>query len=228
MQFDTASSRQLKDAILRLDQAHWFTRVFKRPVIGAIAGVTLFAGILATQVQADPADDALAKLNELSRQAEQTTESMHSAQLDLNNKLAVQQAAEAKHAADASALESSRSQLATFQTSVNKIAAAQYMGGRPDGLDALLTATSPQGLIDQMSIQRVMATEMSSQMKSFREVGTQAAVAEEASAKLGRRGEDRRRAGGRGARGSAVQAEPVAGADRDRQGAVRGAVAEPA
>jgi len=42
-----------------------------------------------------------------------------------------------------------------------------------------LTATSPQGLIDQMSIQRVMATEMSSQMKSFREVGTQAAVAEE-------------------------------------------------
>ena len=168
---------------MRLDQAHWFTRVFKRPVIGAIAGVTLFAGILATQVQADPADDALAKLNELSRQAEQTTESMHSAQLDLNNKLAVQQAAEAKHAADASALESSRSQLATFQTSVNKIAAAQYMGGRPDGLDALLTATSPQGLIDQMSIQRVMATEMSSQMKSFREVGTQAAVAEEASAK---------------------------------------------
>ena len=76
-----------------------------------------------------------------------------------------------------------RSQLATFQTSVNKIAAAQYMGGRPDGLDALLTATSPQGLIDQMSIQRVMATEMSSQMKSFREVGAQAAVAEEASAR---------------------------------------------
>jgi len=173
----------LKDAILRFDQAHWFTRVFKRPIIGAIAGITLFAGILATQVHADPADDALAKLNELSRQAEQTTESMHSAQLDLNNKLAVQQAAEARHAADASALESSRSQLATFQTSVNKIAAAQYMGGRPDGLDALLTATSPQGLIDQMSIQRVMASEMSSQMKSFREVGTQAAVAEEASAK---------------------------------------------
>jgi peptidoglycan DL-endopeptidase CwlO len=173
----------LKDAILRFDRTHLLTRVFKRPVIGAIAGITLFAGILATQVQADPADDALAKLNELSRQAEQTTESMHSAQLDLDNKLAVQHAAEAKHAADTTALESARSQLATFQTSVNKIAAAQYMGGRPDGLDALLTATSPQGLIDQMSIQRVMATEMSSQMKSFREVGTQAAVAEEASAK---------------------------------------------
>jgi cell wall-associated NlpC family hydrolase len=143
----------------------------------------LFAGILATQVQADPADDALAKLNELSRQAEQTTESMHSAQLDLTNKLAVQQAAESKHAADTAALESARSQLATFQTSVNKVAAAQYMGGRPDGLDALLTATSPQELIDEMSVQRVMASEMSAQMKGYREVGIQAAVAEEASAK---------------------------------------------
>jgi cell wall-associated NlpC family hydrolase len=108
---------------------------------------------------------------------------MHSAQLDLNNKLAVQQAAEAKHAADTTALESARSQLATFQTAVNKVAAAQYMGGRPDGLDALLTATSPQGLMDQMSVQRVMAAEMSSQMKSYREVGMQAAAAEEASAK---------------------------------------------
>ena len=168
---------------MRLDRTHWFTRVFKRPAIGAIAGLMLFAGILATQVQADPADDALAKLNELSRQAEQTTESMHSAQLDLTNKLAVQQAAEAKHAADTAALESARSQLATFQTSVNKVAAAQYMGGRPDGLDALLTATSPQELIDEMSVQRVMASEMSAQMKGYREVGIQATVAEEASAK---------------------------------------------
>ena len=143
----------------------------------------LFGGILASSVQADPADDALAKLNELSRQAEQTTEAMHSAQLDLNDKLAVQEAAEAKHAADAGALDSARSQLATFQTNVNKVAAAQYMGGRPDGMNALLTASSPQGLIDQMSVQRVMAAEMSSQMKSFREASAQAAIAEQASAK---------------------------------------------
>lgn len=134
-------------------------------------------------MQADPADDALAKLNELSRQAEQTTEAMHSAQLDLNNKLAVQQAAEAKHVADVAAVESAKSQLATFQTSVDKFAAAQYMGGRTDGLDAMLTANSPQGLIDQLSVQRVMAAEMSAQMKSYREVGQQAALAEQASAK---------------------------------------------
>ena len=143
----------------------------------------MLGGIVAGHVQADPADDALAKVNELSRQAEQTTEAMHSAQLDLNNKLAVQQAADAKHAADAAAVESAKSQLATFQSSVDKLAAAQYMGGRTDGLDAMLTATSPQGLIDQLSVQRVMAAEMSAQMKSYRDIGRQAALAEEASAK---------------------------------------------
>src|SRR3979490_1009985 len=143
----------------------------------------VLGGVVAGHVQADPADDALAKLNELSRQAEQTTESMHSAQLDLNNKLAVQQAADAKHTADAAAVESTKSQLATFQSSVDKLAAAQYMGGRTDGMDAMLTATSPQGLIDQLAVQRVMAAEMSAQMKSYRDIGQQAALAEDASAK---------------------------------------------
>jgi len=141
----------------------------------------VLGGVVAGHVQADPADDALAKLNELSRQAEQTTEAMHSAQLDLNNKLAVQQAADAKHTADAAAVESTKSQLATFQSSVDKLAAAQYMGGRTDGMDAMLTATSPQGLIDQLAVQRVMAAEMSAQMKSYRDIGRQAALAEDAS-----------------------------------------------
>jgi peptidoglycan DL-endopeptidase CwlO len=108
---------------------------------------------------------------------------MHSAQLDLNNKLAAQEAADSKHVADAASVDSSKAQLATFQTSVDKLAAAQYMGGRTDGLDAMLTATSPQGLIDQLAVQRVMAAEMSAQMKSYREIGQQAALAEEASAK---------------------------------------------
>ena len=50
--------------------------------------------------------------------------------------------------ADTAALESARGQLATFQTAVNKVAAAEYMGGRTDGMGAMLTASSPQGLID--------------------------------------------------------------------------------
>jgi cell wall-associated NlpC family hydrolase len=56
------------------------------------------------------------------------------------------------------------------------------MGGRTDGMDAMLTATSPQGLIDQFGVQRVMAAEMSAQMKSYRDIGQQAALAEDASA----------------------------------------------
>jgi len=168
---------------LRLDRTHRITSLIKRPIIGALVGITLLAGIFSSSAQADPADDALAKLNELSRQAEQTTEAMHSAQLDLNDKLAAQQAADAKHAADVAAVDAAKAQLATFQTAVDRVAAAQYMGGRPDGMDAMLTATSPQGLIDQLSVQRVMAFEMSAQMKSFRDVGTQATLAEAASAK---------------------------------------------
>ena len=185
-----------------------------------MAGLIVLGGMVAGNVQAEPADDALAKLNELSRQAEQTTEAMHSAQLDLNNKLAVQQAADAKHVADAAAVDSAKAQLATFQTSVDKLAAAQYMGGRTDGLDAMLTATSPQGLIDQLAVQRVMAAEMSAQMKSYREIGAAGRTGRTGVGEVGRRSEDRRRAGRRGARRPAIQAKPAAGADRGGQVAV--------
>ncbi|MDT5340556.1 MAG: peptidoglycan DL-endopeptidase CwlO [Mycobacterium sp.] len=162
---------------------HRSTRGLRRPIVAALAGVLVFAGALAGSSQADPADDALAKLNELSRQAEQTTEAMHSAELDLNNKLAAQQAADQKHTADVAAVDSSKAQLATFQTSVDRIAAAQYMGGRTDGLDAMLTASSPQGLIDQLAVQRVMATEMSVQMQNFKSSSVLADSAEVESAK---------------------------------------------
>lgn len=168
---------------MRHDRAHRPISRVKRPLAGAIAVLTLLSGFLAGGVQADPAEDALAKLNELSRQAEQTTEAMHSAQLDLNNKLAAQQAAEKKHADDLAAADQARAQLATFQASVNKVAAAQYMGGRTSGVDAILTADSPQQLIDQLAVQRVMATEMSAQMQNFRSIGEKAAAAEQASAK---------------------------------------------
>lgn len=168
---------------MTLDRTQLMKRAVKRPVICAISGLTLFAGILAANVQADPADDALAKLNELSRQAERTTESMHTAQLDLNDKLAAQQQAEAKHTADEAALDKANSELATFQSKVDKFAAAQYMGGRTSGMDAMLTADSPQRLIDQLSVQRVMASEMSAQMNSYRTVSAEAAIARDASAK---------------------------------------------
>ncbi|PRC42044.1 endopeptidase, partial [Mycobacterium sp. ITM-2017-0098] len=139
---------------MRLDRAHRSTRRTRQPFIVLLAGLAVLGAMLTGQSYADPAEDALAKLNGLSRQAEQTTEAMHSAQLDLDNKLAVQTAAEAKHASDVEAMESAKAQLSTFQRNVDKLAAAQYMGGRPSGFDAMLTASSPQALIDQLSVQR--------------------------------------------------------------------------
>jgi peptidoglycan DL-endopeptidase CwlO len=168
---------------LSFGSAHSISRVITRSVIGTLAGLTVLSGVCAANVSADPADDALAKLSELSRQAEQTTEAMHSAQLDLNEKLAAQQAADKKHSDDQAAVDAARAKLASFQGAVNKLAAATYMGGRVDGMEAMLTAQSPQGLIDKMAVQRVMATQMRTQMADFRVAGDQAAKAEQASAK---------------------------------------------
>ena len=157
-------------------------RFAQRPLIGATAGVAIFACVWSAAAVADPAEDALAQLNELSRQAEQLTESMHSAEIDLDKKAQAQAVADQKHADDLAAVESAKVQLADYQGAVDRLAASVYMGGRTDGMNAILTAASPQGLIDKMSVQRVMATEMSAQMKNFRHVGEVATAAEGVSA----------------------------------------------
>jgi cell wall-associated NlpC family hydrolase len=162
---------------------HSIAHVMKRSAIGSLASFIVFSVISAASVMADPAEDAVAKLSELSRQAEQTTEAMHSAQLDLNEKLAAQQAAERKLADAQAAAETAKARLATFQNAVNKVAAASYMGGHTDGLTAILTAESPQMLIEGLAVQRVMARQMSSQMVSFKAAGEEAIKAEQASAK---------------------------------------------
>ncbi len=168
---------------MRLGSKHSIARAFTRACVGTLAGFTVLSGALAAHVAADPAADAIAKLNELSRAAEQTSEAMHTAQLDLNAKLAAQNAADKKHADDQAALAAARERLSTFQTAVNKLAVATYMGGRTDGMNALMTAQSPQQLIDKLSLQQVLGTEMTVQMNSYRAAGEQAAKAEQASLK---------------------------------------------
>jgi cell wall-associated NlpC family hydrolase len=171
---------------LGIGDGRWARNV-RRSAIGAVAGIFALtiglSGAFAGSVQADPANDAVAKLGELSRQAEQTTEAMHSAQLDLTTKVAAQQAAEKKHSDDAAAAEAAKSRLATFQSVVDRFAATTYMGGRTDGMDAILTAESPQNLIDKLAVQRVVAIDMATQMANFRAAGEQAAQAERESAK---------------------------------------------
>ncbi|KJX75422.1 peptidoglycan hydrolase RipC [Mycobacterium lepromatosis] len=152
-------------------------------VVGTLAGFAVLSRVLVATATADPAGDALAKLNELSRQAEQTTEAVHSAQLDLSDKLAAQRAADKKYMEDQAALADAKMRLAMFQDAVNKSAAATYMGGHIDDMIALLTAYSPQQLIDKSALQRVLAIQMAAQMANYRAAGEQAVKAEQASAK---------------------------------------------
>ena len=154
----------------------------QRRFASVIAGITVLAGLWTTSAFADPAEDAVAKLNELSRQAEQLTEDMHAAQLNLDQKVQAQAEAETAHAADLRALDSTKVQLTSYQGAVDKLAASVYMGGRTDGLNAILTVSSPQGLIDKMAVQRVMGTEMAAQMQSFRHLNDEAVRIEAASA----------------------------------------------
>ena len=158
-------------------------RAATRFAVAAVAGCIALSGVAASNVLADPANDAMAKLTELSRQAEQTTEAMHSAQLDLNNKLAAQRTADKKHTDDLAAADAAKSRLATFQAGIDKFAAAMYMGGRTDGMNAIFTAESPQQLIGKLAVQRVMSTAMRAQMADYRASREQAAEAEKASAK---------------------------------------------
>lgn len=168
---------------MKFDRTSLTNFVVRKPLVGAIVGVTAVTGVWAAAAVADPAEDALAKLNELSRQAEQLTESMHSAEVDLDKKVQIQETADRKHTEDLAGLDAAKAQLATYQGNVDKLAASVYMGGRTDGLNAILTAASPQNLIDKMSIQRVMAHEMSAQMDNFRAANQQAVLVEDASAK---------------------------------------------
>jgi cell wall-associated NlpC family hydrolase len=165
------------------DDVRWGARTVMRLAIGLLVGFVTVSSTLVGYVLADPAQDALTKLNELSHQAEQTTEAMHTAQLDLNDKLVAQGAAEKKHADDQAAADTAKSQLATIQSAIDRFAAATYTGGRTGAMNAILTAESPQQLISKLTVQRVISAEMSAQMANYRVAGGQAAKAEQVSAK---------------------------------------------
>ena len=170
-----------------LERMQWNLRALRRPALGSAAClltcVTVTTAVWSGGVHADPANDALAKLSELSRQAEQTTEAMHTAQLNLDEKLAAQQAADGAHAEDQAALDAAKEQLDTYRNAVNRYAATTYMGGRVGGMDAILTAESPQQLIDKLAVQHVVAGDLAVQMDRFRVAREQADEAEKASAK---------------------------------------------
>lgn len=141
----------------------------------------LILGVPAGMVNADPAADALAQLNELSRQAVQSREAVTAAQREADAKLAEQTAAVERHRADLAALEIAKARLEPYQAAVDRIAAMDYMSGRDGEFAGLLTASSPQQLIDQLSMQRTVGARMADQMKAYSSARERAAVAAQAS-----------------------------------------------
>ncbi len=151
--------------------------------VGAVTGLTALSALCGGVVAAEPAQDAVTRVSELSRQAEQLAETMTSTQRDYDAKMAALGEADSKHAADLAALDAANAQLTTYQGAVNRFVAAVYMGGRTDSVNAILTAPSPKILIEQLAIQKAMNTEMSGQMQGFRRASQQAQALEAASAR---------------------------------------------
>jgi peptidoglycan DL-endopeptidase CwlO len=132
-------------------------------------------------VQADPAADALAKLNELSQQAVQSREAVTSAQRDVDAKLAAQAAADDRQRADQAVLDVANAQLQPYQAAIDRVAAMEYLSGRSGQMAAVLTAGSPQQLIDRLSLQRTVAAQAADQMQAFKSASERAAAAAAAS-----------------------------------------------
>ncbi|MCV7432661.1 MULTISPECIES: peptidoglycan hydrolase RipC [Mycolicibacterium] len=130
---------------------------------------------------ADPAADALARMNELSREAERLTEQLYTAEIDLEAKTVAQQAAEERHRADLVASETAGAELAAFQSAVDDAAAASYMAGSTGSLSAVLIAASPQRLIYDLALKAVLADQMDEQMTAHRAAMTRWAGATRAS-----------------------------------------------
>lgn len=152
----------------------------RRTVCGSVA-VVLVLAVSMGDVKADPAADALSKLNELSRQAVQSREAVTAAQRDVDARLAEQTAAVDRHRADLEALDAANSQLQPYQAAADRVAAMTYMGGRTGQLEALLTAASPQQLIDRLSLHRAVAAVTADQLEAFQTAREHAATAARAS-----------------------------------------------
>ncbi|MCK0177496.1 glycoside hydrolase [Mycolicibacterium sp. F2034L] len=152
-----------------------------RRMAGGAAAAVLVSALSVSGVHADPAADALARLNELSEQAVETREAVTAAQREADAKLAAQTAADDRHRIDLEALAGVTAELAPYQEAVDRIAAMTYMGGRDSQMVAVLTAPSPQQLIDRLSVQRVVAATTAEQMRGYRAKREQAASAAQAS-----------------------------------------------
>ncbi|AOW92880.1 protein p60 precursor [Rhodococcus sp. WMMA185] len=156
-----------------------------RSVLTAVALSLVLVALPSIQAGADPAftnpSDSMARLGELSRQSEQTTEALHNAQIDLEAKQSAQREAEAAAANDQGALDAARERIEVFRPAVNQLATSTYQGARTNRLFAVMTSDSPQQLLDQMSLLDIIAKDTSNQVDQFWSATSDATRAAEAS-----------------------------------------------
>ncbi|BBY64041.1 coiled-coil domain-containing protein [Mycolicibacterium helvum] len=153
----------------------------RRTAVSVATGAAVLAASIVQNVWADPASDALAELNKLSREAVQTREAVSAAQRDVDGRLADQTAAEERHLADLAAVGAANAELEPYQAAVDRLAAITYMSGGTGQFVAVLTATSPQDLIDRLSLHNAIAGMTADQMRALRAARDRAAAAANAS-----------------------------------------------
>lgn len=153
----------------------------RRAAGGAAAAALVAALTVTAEVRADPEADALARLNELSAEAVQTRDAVTAAQVDLEARLADQAMAEERDRADRAALEAASSQLQVHQDAVDRVAVMVYTSGQTGWLASVLTADSPQELIDQIWVQRALPAEMARQKQALLSARERAGAAAKAS-----------------------------------------------
>ncbi|MGV8872767.1 MAG: NlpC/P60 family protein [Rhodococcus sp. (in: high G+C Gram-positive bacteria)] len=126
------------------------------------------------------ASDAQAKLAELSRESEQTNESLNNAQIDLDAKNQQQLDAQAVVDRSQAELDAAQTQLAALKPAMDKVANVNYQGARTNRLFAVMVSDSPQQLLDQMSALDVISADTADQVARFKQAGSDAATAEQA------------------------------------------------
>ncbi|TXH11140.1 MAG: NlpC/P60 family protein [Spirochaetes bacterium] len=149
----------------------------------AASAVIAFLTSTSPHASADPADEVMARITALGRQAEQATEALYGAQLEWNSKVSEQRKALDEHTKADRELSAANDTLDTYRESVSRYAVAQYMSGNGGGLgSALLSASSPSQFVDKISTSKAVYDGFPVQMNKFREAAAQANDAEKRSA----------------------------------------------
>ncbi|MHA0289862.1 coiled-coil domain-containing protein [Mycobacterium sp. C3-094] len=152
-----------------------------RETLTGVAGALLVVSVTIGPAHADPADEALNTLNELSRQAVASREAVTAAQRDADTKQAEVSAAEDRVRGDEAALADANTRLAPLQDAVDRLAAMNYTSGGDNQMATVLTASSPQRLIDRLSLQHLMDATTTAQVRSYRQTRHQVEAAARAS-----------------------------------------------